>query len=461
MTATTNRLASSHADSHFGVARSLLVLALPVLAEHLLHMLVGMSDTYLANHLPADQADAAAAVGTVSSFTWFLGLLVGAIGTGSTAIIARATGARHRRLANSVTGQSVSTAVAVGVALALLLFFFAYPATLMTGLSAPARVFAYDFLRTLSWSVPFMMLMLVANACLRGAGDTLTPALVMIAVDVLNVFFSFGLTYGKWGLPNWGFDGIAAGTAIAYVCGGLIQLTVLLTGVGRVRLYRHRLAPHWTTLKRLLRIGLPSGLENLIGWSAQFGVLIVINTLDPTSRMPAAHRNAVVIESASYLVGFAFATAAATMVGQSLGMKDPRRATRSAYAAYAFGGSFMTLMGVVFILFGSYPARWMSPDPEVQRLTTDCLFITGFCQAGFAASLVFSGSLRGAGDTLAAMLLNLSSILLIRLCGGLIVGKYLGLGLSAIWVVLSAELFTRGVLVYARFLQGKWKHSVV
>jgi putative MATE family efflux protein len=432
-----------------------------VLAEHLLHMLVGLNDTYLANHIPAHEADAAAAVGTISSFIWFLGLLCGAVGTGSTAIIARATGAKHRRLANNVTGQSVSASVSIGVVLAVLLFLFAHPATLLTGLSPTARDFAYHYLRLLSPSVPFMMLMLIANACLRGAGDTLTPAIVMIAVDIVNVVFSWGLTYGYFGMPNMGFDGIAAGTVIAYVVGGLIQLVVLLSGTGRVRLYTHRLAPHWHTLKRLLRIGLPSGLENLLGWGAQFIVLIIINTLDPTSRMPAAHRNAVVIESASYLVGFAFATAAATMVGQSLGAKDPRRATRSAYAAYAFAGSFMTFMGLVFIFLGQYPSRWMSPDPEIQRLTSQCLFITGFCQAGFAASLVFSGSLRGAGDTLAAMLINLSSILAIRLLGTVIVGYYLHLSLAAIWVVLASELFVRGLLIYGRFLQGKWRHTEV
>src|SRR5438270_13588678 len=75
-------------------------LAIPVLAENALHMLVGINDTYLANKLPQDAAAAGAAVGTITYFIWFFGLLVAAVGTGSTAIIARAKGARHRRQAN-------------------------------------------------------------------------------------------------------------------------------------------------------------------------------------------------------------------------------------------------------------------------------------------------------------------------------------------------------------------------
>src|SRR5438067_4896471 len=88
--------------------RELLWLAMPVMAEQVLHMLVGLTDTYLANHLPNEAAAATAAVGTISYILWFIGLIVGAIGAGSTAIIARAKGARHRSLANSVAGQSVS-----------------------------------------------------------------------------------------------------------------------------------------------------------------------------------------------------------------------------------------------------------------------------------------------------------------------------------------------------------------
>src|SRR4051812_2567628 len=104
-------------ETNARLLRLLLVLALPVLAEHVLHMMVGLNDTYLANHvvkitptMSAEQvtaahdqmAAAAAAVGTVSYILWLMGLLTGAISTGSTAIIARATGARHRSLANSV-----------------------------------------------------------------------------------------------------------------------------------------------------------------------------------------------------------------------------------------------------------------------------------------------------------------------------------------------------------------------
>src|ERR1700677_3650716 len=94
--------------------KQLFALAGPVWIEQILHMLVGLNDTYLANHLPSHAADAGAAVGTITYFLWFIGLLVSSIGTGSTALIARAKGAMHRSLSNKVTGQSVSAALILG-----------------------------------------------------------------------------------------------------------------------------------------------------------------------------------------------------------------------------------------------------------------------------------------------------------------------------------------------------------
>jgi putative MATE family efflux protein len=402
-------------------------------------------------------AAAAAAVGTVSYILWFVGLITGAVGSGATAIIARATGAKHRRLANSICGQAMSAGIIVGIAIWIVMYFFARPLADITGLTGQGKDFALEYFKMLSFALPFLTMMFIANACLRGAGDTLTPAITFIIVDVVNMFFSFGLTYGLWHMPAWGFRGIAAGTVIAYIFGGVIQLVVLMRGSGGIRLHLHRLAPHWHHLKRLLRIGLPAGLSDAIQWIVNFAMIVVINKMDTSLVSSAAHNNSVKLEGLSYLAGFAFATAAATMVGQSLGMGDPKRAARSAYLGYMAGGGIMTTMGIVFITLGHYLAAWISNDPRVIDLTAKCLFITGFCQSGFAAAMIFGGALRGAGDTVVQMALAVVSLVGIRFCGVMFVALVLKKSLPVIWIVLASELFIRGILMYGRFSQGGWK----
>ena len=439
----------------------LVLLAFPTLIENLLHMVVGLTDVYLAGHLPKDAAAAVAAVGSIAYILWLISLIVATIGTGSTAIIARAVGARHRSLANSVCGQSVACALVLGLMLGVVGFTLAGPIAQLSGLSGEARQFALVYLRILSFSLPFSTLMFTANACLRGAGDTVTPAVSMVIVDGSNALLSATLALGWFGVPAMGFKGIAIGTAVAYTLGGVLQFIVLLGGWGGVRLHLHRLRPHWHTMRRIFRIGLPSGAEMLIAWAANFVILVLINRMDAQSLAGSAHIVAIRMESLSFLGGFAIATAAATMVGQSLGMKDPVRAQRSAFVAYGVGGGWMLLFGLMFILLPRAFASVLSDDPRVIELAARCLFITGFAQLGFAAAMIFGGALRGAGDTFVVMILNLATILTLRLVGAILVAYVFKLGLAAVWVVLASELMLRGILVFGRFLQGGWKRAEV
>src|SRR3954468_13542689 len=114
--------------------RYLLALAAPVVVEQVLSMTVGLTDVWLAGHLRSNSAEATAAVGSISYFLWLIGLITGTINAGSTAIIARAIGARHKSLANKVCGQSVAAAMLLGLTLAVLLFVFSESVARFTGL---------------------------------------------------------------------------------------------------------------------------------------------------------------------------------------------------------------------------------------------------------------------------------------------------------------------------------------
>lgn len=450
----------------------LLILAAPVLVEQVLHSFAGLADTWIANHvtpltptMTATEVAAArqqmtaagAAVGTIAYLLWFVGLIAGAVGTGSTAIIARATGARHRSLANSICGQSIGLTVIVGIVMAGIVYLGAGPIANATGLHGQAVEYARIFVRIIAAGLPFMLVLMVANACLRGAGDTVSPAVAMVVVDVVNIGVAFTLTFGWFGLPALGFKGIAIGALCGYVVGGTLQMIVLIVGRGGIRLHLHRLRPHWNNMRRLLRIGIPSGVESAVFWGVNFALIYAINHMDASAASGAAHAVAVRIEAFSYLGGFALAIAATTMVGQSLGMNQPQRAARSAYLAFAVGGAMMTVMGVVYILFGGALARLMSEDARVIELTTRCLFYTGFIQTFFAAAIIFSGSLRGAGDTLRVMMINLASVVGIRLVGVLVMTRIFHADLGDIWLLLSAEIALRGVALIGRFAHGGWK----
>ena len=117
----------------------------------------------------------------------------------------------------------------------------------------------------------------------------------------------------------------------------------------------------------------------------------------------------------------------------------------------------MTLGGVCFVLFRHSLSHILSEDPKVADLSAACLLITAFSQLGFAASLIYGGALRGAGDTLVVMVINVSSIIGLRLLAVLVAVLYFHKGLEAIWIILAIELSLRGAFMFARFQQGVWK----
>jgi len=345
------------------------------------------------------------AVGTISYLIWFIGLIVSAVGTGSTALISRARSApAHRRLANSVCGQSISAAFVLGLLLAIVLYAGApmwIRATrperrrgrLRVLLPADARVVpAVPDRDARRQRLPPWR---GRHAHARRLHDPREPREhgVQLRPDLRLV----------GACPrHGGFDGHRGwARTIAYVLGGLLQfwracerIPVASVSTGTAS------RPHWHTLRRIFRVGVPAGRRG----AAHLGRAVHDRDRDqpdgpkPTSP-PPAHLNAVKIEGVSATSpGFAFATAAATLVGQSLGMKEPRRAKRGTYLAYALGGGIMTLCGIVFILWGRTLALWMLPrQPEIADLTAKCLLVTGFIQSGFAASMIFSGALRGRG----------------------------------------------------------------
>jgi Na+-driven multidrug efflux pump len=183
----------------------------------------------------------------------------------------------------------------------------------------------------------------------------------------------------------------------------------------------------------------------------------MINALDTTDVSAAAHNVTIRVESMSFMLGLALMTATATLVGQSLGRKDPARATRVTWLGYGLGSAVMVSWGVAFATAGRQLAGVMTSDPRAIDLAAQCLFITAFAQPGFAATLVFGGALRGAGDTMAVMVINIASQVGLRLGGVIVLIQVFHLGLPAVWIALGGELSLRSVAIFLRFMQGNWK----
>jgi putative MATE family efflux protein len=467
-----------------GLWQSIWILAIPVLVQQLMGALVGTTDTLLAGNLPPGTAGAALdGVGFGASFMWVASIVLMGLGIGGQAIIARAMGAGDLVEARVAGGTAVAASAAAGTVGAVAVWFAGPLFGAWMGLEGEALRYANEYVRVIAVSMPLMSVMTVGGMALHGAGETARPSVIAVAVNVVNVLFSWALSgvtvrFGDATVGNpfpldpseWGVWGIAAGTAVSYATGGLWTLWVLVRGVKDFRVGPEELRPDRPMLRRIVRLGVPNMLEGAAMWATtSIGVTKFIGMIavaqggaaGPVKGLFGAHMVTVRWESFSFLPGFAMGTAAGALAGQYMGAGSPALARRAIWSCLWVGMGIMGAFGIAFMLAGEPLARLMSRDPVVLEEVPKALFICGVVQVFFAMALVIRQGLKGCGDARGTLRITLFSTILVRVPLAYLCGVTLGWGLAGIWVGLCVELGVRGLLFLARFIGGRWERVTV
>jgi putative MATE family efflux protein len=441
-----------------------LVLAAWPLLEQVLTFFVGLTDLLISGRMAVGPERVAVldAMGLGGYVGWFFNILQGAVATGVMALVSRATGSRDAGLANRGLGQGLWLGVAAGCA-SLVILQVGIPVLIgWVGLSAAAGVQAEIYLRVLSLSGPFSGAMFALNAALRGAGDTRTPFLAMVVVNLVNMALSWTLVFAPAPWGGHGVAGIAAGTVGGWIAGFLT--TVFLLGRGKdagLHWARASLRPHWETMVRVLRIGAPQALEIAGMWLIHaFGIRVIAGLRDAGAL--GAHILAIRVESMSFLPGFAIATAAATLAGQYLGAGSKPLAVRAVRLCWALAVGLMSLMGGFFVLGRYHLIGWMAPASGLHlRLAVPLLIVCALAQPFFATCIILKTSMRGAGATGMVMRWSFGSMLFYRVGVLWALARYGHLSLTGVWMVMSLDLVTQAMIFTRLHLRGKWLEARV
>ena len=434
------------------VTRRVLSLAGPSVLEQSLVTLIGLVDAYIVGHLGAV---ALASVGLGSQVVNLIAALFAAVGVGATAVIARHIGAGQPEEANRVARQAMLLALGLGLAVAVLGTLLAGPILAVFGAAPEVAAEGARWLRVVAPSFAGLGVLLVGTAALRGGGDTRTPLLVMVLVNLVNVVIAWSLTRGLWELPRLGVLGTAVGAAAGQLAGGAAILVLLARGRGALRLGWRLPSPDLARLRRILNIGLPAGAEQILLQVALFNLAIVIARLGTAAY--AAHQIGLRIAAISFLPGWGFGVAATTLMGQELGAGRPDRARQATHTSFWLALVVMTTMAVVLLLGNEYILRLFTNDPEVVAAGHVVISASAFIQPLMAASFVFSAGLRGAGDTRATMVITVAAVWGLRLAAAYVFAIVLGLGLLGVWLAFGLDFAARAALFWLRFRTGKWQ----
>lgn len=433
--------------------RSVLALAWPVLVQQMALSLVQLVDTFLVGHLGTD---ALAGVGLATFIQWTPQAGVFALTAGTTAVLARDIGAGKSESASVTLRHGLLLATLWGVVSTLFVFLAARWSLDAMGASGATLGFGTTWLQYASPGVLASSLLFVANGSLQGAGDTRTPMLVMVCVNVVNAIVAYSLIHGSFFLPEIGVAGSGLGFSISQIVGMLLILAVVSRGQAGLRI-------HWpsflsvdrTVTRRIMNVGLPAGLEQVQFQFAMLAYTRIISSLGDTAL--AAHSVAIRIQGLAFMPGMAFSQAATAMTGQALGARKPELAERAAFSATRFALIILCCVAVLLALFGGLITRVFIDDPSVTETGRKLLLIFAIAQPGIAIAFTLAGSLRGAGDTKAVMYIFAVSPWIMRVAFAYFFAIVLGWGVEGAWIGAVLDMWTRASLTALRFRQGRWK----
>lgn len=452
------------ADESRSVTKTIVMLAWPVFLEQIFTTLVSYADTAMVGSLGAW---ATASVSISNSPIMLLNGIVMALGVGITSLVARAVGAGDPERVKKLIRHAILAILFIGVPICAANIALYRLIPLWMGAEPDILETAAEYNLYVAFGRIFMISSMMMNSAFRGYGDTKTPLVVNSLMNIINVVFNFlliyptrqisflGLEFTMWG-AGMQVKGAAIATSIGMTCTGL---TTLCIAFFRKNAYRIGFSGGWALDRKLcaqiVKISIPAMLERLFMSSS--GIIVNRSIASLGTISIAANSLCLTAESMSYMPAFSFQTAVTTLVGQSLGAKKPELAEKFVKKTMLMGSIVMVFTGAGLFLFAHPLIGIFTRDQDVIALAAHCLKLVAFMQVPQVMGWIYSGVLRGAGDTKYNFYITAATNWGVRTLFSFIAIRLLHFGLFSTQVIILIEILTRLGLLYLRYRTGKWK----
>ena len=437
------------------------VMSLPAILAELSTTLMQYIDASMVGSLGAH---ATASIGIVESTIWLLDGLAGCAAAGFTVQVAQLVGAGRDRDARNVFRQGLVVSILFSAALAAGGVLASGSLPVWLGADPELYADASRYFRICSYSIVPVALARLGTGMLQCSGDMRTPSVLNVLCCVLDVCFnsilirpSGVLSIGPLSMPvpglGLGTSGAAMGTLLAQTVTAALLLWFAMTRSERLA-FRER--GTWTPERKTMRpawaVSWPMLLERIVTSSAYVACTAIVAPLGVAA--VAANSLAITAEAVCYMPGFGIEVAATTIVGQAVGAKRRDLARSFARLSTVLGMLVMTVSGALMFALAPQIMAMLTPDPTVRALGAQVLRIEAFAEPLFGASMVASGALRGAGDTLIPSIFCLASMWGVRIpLMALAAPRW---GLIGVWCAMAFELCVRGALFLVRLLRDRW-----
>ncbi len=428
--------------------KQLLLFFFPIVLGTFFQQLYNTADAIIVGKVVGKEALAAVGGSTGTLVNLLVGFFVG-LASGASVIIAQLYGARKAQDVSRAVHTTMALALASGALLTVVGLIFARSLLDLMGTPAEVMVYAVPYLQIYFVGMIPQLIYNIGSGVLRAVGDSRRPMLFLICAALTNVVLDIVLVLGL----DMGVHGAAIATVISQLVSALLILGSLHHAHPVYRLYFRKIRFHGDMLSRIVRIGMPAGLQSVMYSLSNIIIQSSVNGFG--TDVMAAWTAYGKIDGLYWMIISAFGVAITTFAGQNFGAQLYDRMRRSVRVCMGMATGATVVMSAVIMVIGRPMLGMFTDDAQVVEMGMSIIRLIVPTWITYISIEILSGAMRSAGDSLVPTLMTLTGVCLLRVFWvAVIVPRYhelsvLMLSYPITWIITSAMF-----IVY--YLRGKW-----
>lgn len=423
--------------------KKIISMLVPITIENLLQMIAGIVSMGMIGRIDALSISA---MGIGMRITQIIFALFKGITTGVTVFVAQYYGAGEMCKVKKVIRQMLLSGVALVLVLQIIVYTQASRLLMIFDPRPELLGLAVEYVRTVSFGFPFLVIMLIIGGSMQGMGNSKTPMFITLMMNIVNIAVGYTVIFGKLGITPMGVRGAALATVASQATAAVIGLCIILgrNGVLKGSLKRKYMTVEKRRIFEVYKVGLPTSMESIFWQLAAIILTRAMLTFGETAF--AAHQLGLQAESISYMPAAGFGVVATALIGQALGAKD--KALARTYLRQILKGALYitTLCVIVLIGFPKLMLSALTNNKEIIELGAIYLMLMGTVQYFQNTTGVLAGAMRGAGYTKVPMMVAGAGLWFVRVPFALLMTYVFKRTIVAIWVVICVDQICRFII---------------
>lgn len=436
------------------VGKNLFYLSLPVIVINLLHTAYNLADTFWLGQYSNTALEAI-------TFGFPLVFLLISLGMGlavaGSVLVAQNEGSGNKERRNYAASQTILFSALASVLIGLFGYFFIGDIVGLLGAEGAAATAATNYLQVISIGLFSMFGYLVFQSLMRGYGDTVTPMMLMLVTVVLNIIIDPILIFGVGPVPEMGVVGAAIATISSRFLALAAGIWILFSGRRGIQISLDQMKPDMEFFRKMMRIGLPASAEGT-GRSLSVNALVAVVGTMFAGTVISGYGIGVRIFSMVFLPAMAVGRGVESMVGQNLGAGKFDRAAATARFGAKWTFLILTALGVFTFVFAHPIAAVFTKSAAIAEVGAEFLRYVAFSFGFLGILRSYNGAFRGAGKTITAAIISITTLGVIRLpiayFGAIEVGS------TGVWTAFFISNTAGAMIAYLWFQRGSWKQTV-